>query len=268
MSLRLSSHTFTSHAVETEVEYRLLLPEDHRDGERLPLVLHFHGAMSSSASLELALPLYREEFDAGEFPRAIVACPSTPTQGGFYLDQEDGAAWETMVGTELPAHLEKTVGTFDRVALLGASMGGYGALKQAFADPERFTAVAAISPAVFPGESPADVPARNIPSVLGELHRTMAPGGDARSYARNSVHGRARSRDELIRSSELSVLIDCGAADEFLLHEGAAYLHEVLTELDIEHTFRLVEGAGHVGPAAERRTLEAIRFLGRALMSR
>jgi S-formylglutathione hydrolase len=55
-------------------------------------------------------------------------------------------------------------------------MGGYGTLTLAFAAPERFVAVAAISPAIFPGETPQDVPPRNIPSILGELHHAMSGG--------------------------------------------------------------------------------------------
>ncbi|ONH23295.1 alpha/beta hydrolase [Pseudofrankia asymbiotica] len=256
---------FGSASVRAPVDFRVLLPSDWDRGESLPLVLHLHGAMSSSASLELARPLYDELWRRGELPRAVVACPSTPTAGGFYLDWPD-AAWETLIAHEFPEHVAKIFGPFKATALIGASMGGYGALKVAFAAPERFDAVAAVSPAVFPGEEPRQVPARNIPSVLGELHAAMAGGaGDAAAYAANSVYGRLRANADAIRAARLPILIDCGAADEFLLNEGADYLHGVLLELDIAHIYRLVEGAGHVGPAADRRTLEAIRFIGTAL---
>ena len=255
-------------AAGDDVDYRVLLPPDWEQGEQLPLVLHLHGAMSSSASLEAAKPLYEDVFERGGFPRAVIACPSTPTAGGFYIDWPDGAAWETLVSDEFPDHLAAAYGPFTATALIGASMGGYGVLKTAFCDPDRFAAVAAVSPAVFPGETPESVPEANIPSVLGDLHRAMAHGsGDPDTYAGNSVYGRARRNADRIRSRALPVLVDCGAADEFLLHEGAEYLHQVLEELDIVHEFRLVEGAGHVGPAADARTRDAIRFLGAALIA-
>ncbi|RJL35721.1 alpha/beta hydrolase [Bailinhaonella thermotolerans] len=268
--MRIVKDHFAATSGAQEVEYQVLLPADPREGERLPLVLHLHGAMSSSRSLELARPHYEELFREGEFPRAVIACPSTPTEGGFYLDWPDGGgAWETLISAEFPGHLAKTYGPFTGTALIGASMGGFGGLNVAFGDPERFAAVAAISPAVFPGETPQDVPEKNLPSVLGELHRAMGHGtGDAAAYTRNSVYGRARANAERIRRAALPILVDCGAADEFLLHEGAAYLHDVLKELAIPHEFRLVEGAGHVGPAAETRTKEAIRFIGAALRRR
>ncbi|MFD0558858.1 S-formylglutathione hydrolase [Stackebrandtia endophytica] len=267
--LHIVNDLFTPTSVTETVDYRVLLPTDWDAAERLPLVLHLHGAMSSSASLELAAPHYEELYQRGEFPRSIVACASTPTVGGFYLNRPTGDSWESLIGEEFPEHLAATFGRAEATALIGASMGGYGALKAAFADPQRYAAVAAISPAVFPGEHPDEVPASNIPSVLGDLHRAMSHGtGEASVYLANSVHGRARAHADDIREASLPVLIDCGAADEFGLHEGADYLHRVLDELAIDHEFRLVEGAGHLGPAAESRTKEAIRFIGTALATR
>jgi len=220
--------------------------------------------MSSSASLELAQPFYNELWASGELPRALVACPSTPTMGGFYIDWPD-AAWETLVAYEFPEQLAPLTAT----AVIGASMGGYGALKLAFAEPERFAAVAALSPAVFPAEMPTDVPERTIPSVLGSLHEAMSGGtGDAATYAANSVQGRARAQADRIRGAALPIWFDCGAADEFGLYEGAEYLHHLLVELEVPHEFRLVAGAGHLGPATDERTVEAIRFIGRALSLR
>ena len=256
--MTLIQDAFDAQTVGARVEYRVLLPADHRDGEALPFVLHLHAAMSSSDSLERARPLYEAAIGAGEFPRAVIACPSTPTVGGFYI-----GAWEALTAVEFPGHIAERYGASTVNAVIGASMGGYGALKFAFADPGRFVAAAAISPAIFPGETPDTVPERNIPSVLGELHRAM--GADADAYAAQSVYGRARANAELIRSAAPRLCIDCGAADEFLLHDGAEYLHDVLDELGIVHEYRLVPGAGHVDAQAESRTAGAIRFIGEAL---
>ncbi|MEZ0112492.1 S-formylglutathione hydrolase [Catenulispora sp. EB89] len=266
--MHIARSHFASKTAGGEVDYQVLHPSDWEQGERLPLVLHLHGAMSSAASLENARPFYQDLFQQGQFPRAVVACPSTPTAGGFYMDWPDGNSWESLIADEFPEHLGETYGPFTATALIGASMGGYGALKVAFGDPDRFAVVAAISPAVFPGETSQAVPEPNVPSVLGDLHRAMANGtGNAEAYVKNSVYGRARLNTSRIRGAALPILIDCGAADEFLLHEGAEFLHRVLTELGIVHEFRLVDGAGHVGPAADARTWDAIRFVGTALIT-
>ena len=89
----------------------------------------------------------------------------------------------------------------------------------------------------------------------------------AAAYAAESVYGRARANADAIRSSGPRLLVDCGAEDEFLLDEGAAYLHRVLDELRIVHEYRLVPGARHVDAHTERRTADAIRFVGAALLS-
>ncbi|MEU8901091.1 alpha/beta hydrolase-fold protein [Nocardia sp. NPDC048505] len=268
--MELTEGRFNSTAVGREVEYRVLHPADLEAGEDVPLVLHLHGAMSSSASLDLARPLYEELARRDRFPRAVIACPSTPTAGGFYLNWPGGESWETLISKEFPEHLAASHhGPFTANALIGVSMGGYGALLAAFAEPERFAAVAAISPAIFPGETPQTVAEVNTPSVLGDLHRSMSYGtGDAGTYAENSVYARARRNAARIRGAALPVLVDCGAEDEFRLHEGAGYLGEVLTELRIGHELRLVQGAGHIGPEAEVRTRNAIEFVGDALTPR
>ncbi|MFI0895615.1 alpha/beta hydrolase [Streptomyces sp. NPDC020983] len=257
--------SFHAASAGRDVDFRVLVPADRAPGERLPLVLHLHGAMSSADSLERARPLYEEVTARGDLPRALVACVSTPTRGGFYIDGPDGG-WESVVAVDLPARLADGFGPLGPTALFGASMGGYGALKIAFAAPERYAAVAALSPTVFPGETPDGVPERTRPSVLGELHEAMSLGsGDPAVYAANSVHGRARAHAARIRAARLPVLVDCGAADEFRLYEGAEHLHRVLDGLGVEHTYRLVPGAGHIGPDADRRTVEALAFVGRAL---
>jgi S-formylglutathione hydrolase len=261
----LVAGSFDAPSAGRAVDFRVLLPADRAPGERLPLVLHLHGAMSSAASLEQARPLYDEAAARGDLPRAVVACASTPTQGGFYIDGP-GGRWESVVAADFPAYLAAQYGPLGPTALLGASMGGYGVLKLAFAEPERYAAVAALSPVVFPGETPDGVPARALPSLLGELHDAMSLGsGDPAAYAANSVHGRARAHADRIRAARLPVLVDCGGADEFGLYEGAEHLHGVLDGLGVAHTYRLVPGAGHVGPEAVRRTEDAIAFVGRAL---
>ena len=44
----------------------------------------------------------RSAWSRGELPRAVVACESTPTAGGFYMDSAGGPQWETLVASEFP----------------------------------------------------------------------------------------------------------------------------------------------------------------------
>jgi putative tributyrin esterase len=72
-------------------------------------------------------------------------------QRSFYADEAHGAAYWTFLSEELP----EVVGSFFRVSdrredtfVAGLSMGGYGALKWALHQPDRFAAAASLSGAL------------------------------------------------------------------------------------------------------------------------
>lgn len=72
-------------------------------------------------------------------------------QRSFYLDEESGLRYWTFLSQELP----ELVGRFFRVSqrredtfVAGLSMGGYGALRWALRQPERFAAAASLSGAL------------------------------------------------------------------------------------------------------------------------
>jgi len=260
----LDTLSFVAKTTGSEIEYKTLIPRGTRPGDPLPLVLHLHGAMSSSASLEAAQSAYDNAWANGQLPPALIACASTPTLGGFYIDYPEGPRWQSLIANELPNHLANRYNLEPRAALIGFSMGGYGGLSAAFRCPNRFVAVAALCPVVFPAETSAGVPSQNLPSVLNDLNNAM--GSDARTYGSNCVHALARRHAAAIRAGKLQIYIDCGEEDEFHLHDGAVYLHKVLDDVSIPHTFRSVANARHADAHAPARQDAAIRFIGSALV--
>jgi S-formylglutathione hydrolase len=263
MTSQLIAASFDAKSTGTSVDYRVLTPSNRTQGERLPLILQLHGASSSSESLEANKDAYDLAWSNGMLPRAIVACASTPSLGGFYIDGGEGKNWETLVGTEFPAMLGEQFDLSDTRAVIGFSMGGYGALKIAFRHPDKVRAVAALCPVIFPGEMPTSVPERNRPSILNELNNAM--GADEATYKSNTVYGIARSNYASIKLARQRIYFDCGDADEFHLHDGAVYLDRVLAELGVTHKFESVRGAGHADAAVHARQAKAIKFLGEAL---
>jgi S-formylglutathione hydrolase len=258
--------TFESRSTGTVVDYRVITPTAPDDREAFPLILHLHGAMSSSASLESAKTAYDAAWVTGVLPRAVVVCASVPTHGGFYIDYLGGPRWESLVGDELPDIVGSRFALNGRKAAIGFSMGGYGALKLGLRHPARYVAVAALCPTVFPGETRNAVPERNRLSILGELHQAM--GCDDAEFTRNSVVGIARAHADRLRNEFPPLYFDCGDHDEFGLHDGADYLDDVLQQLGIPHRFRSVPGVRHADAAAESRLSDAIRFLGTYLAAR
>lgn len=142
-------------------------------------------------------------------------------------------------------------------------MGGYGALKLAIKRAGAFCAVSALCPTIFPAERAIDVPERNRPAVLTDLNNAMDKAG----YEINSVPCLLRNRVEALKAAGTDLFIDCGEADEFMLHDGAVYLHMLMSELGVGHVFRSVHGAGHT-TLVEDRQRAAVSFIAAALRER
>jgi len=235
--------------LKDDVAYTVLTPAGWTATERLPLILLLHGANSSSEFLAALQPLIDGLWADGALPRSVVACASTPTVGGFYLGE-----WEDLVATDFPALLAAEFGIDERrMSLIGSSMGGYGALKIAFADPGRWQAVAAIAPALLP----VPLRARNTIGVLAEL---AAATTDPSARVLDRLHANA----DAIRASGLPIFLRVGDRDVFKLQDGTEELHRALWDLDIGHEYHLVLDGDHLGPEAMAAQRAALIFLGSA----
>lgn len=148
------------------------------------------------------------------------------------------------------------------VGVVGISMGGYGALKLGFTRPERFGAIAAVSPMVEPALYVDEVRPRNRfhypPQVPAAL---LGPDRDPRLYAADHPAHRARTHADRIRSAALAIYIDAASRDALNAHDGAEFLHRVLWELDLVHEYRLHADADHVGPSLVPRLMEAFTWV-------
>ena len=262
MSSSLTREIFQDPLVAGDVPYAVLTPAGWTKDESLPLVIVLHGANSSCEFLALVQPIVDGMWDDGSLPRSVIACASTPTAGGFYIDHPGGDAWESLVTEAFPRMLAKEYGVDStRVSLLGSSMGGYGVLKMAFAEPARWQAAAAIAPALLPALSPQDLRPRNTIDVLAQLGSEMA---DHDQYAENSVLHRAQSNAAAVRASGLAIFLRCGDRDMFAMHDGTEQLHRALFDLDIGHEYHLVHDADHLGPEAIASQRAALAFIGAA----
>jgi pimeloyl-ACP methyl ester carboxylesterase len=145
------SGTFFSHARHQSVGYTIAYPPGHGPGSVLPLVvvLHGYGADHTGAlaglSLSRALALHVDGLPLA--PMALVAADG----GGGYWHAHRGDDPMAMIVNELiPMCQARGLGRRPQpIGIMGISMGGYGALLMAEKHPDLFSAVAAISPAVW-----------------------------------------------------------------------------------------------------------------------
>jgi S-formylglutathione hydrolase len=239
----------------------------HHAGHEGRLLLQLHGGGSSAEELAFLGPLIELAWERSELPPMLLVCASTPPFG-FYMDSRDGSElWETFLAEEFLPHLRQTyrVGTKrENSAIIGISMGGYGALKIAFRRPELFCAVSAVEPGILPALSLSDLTPRNLLFTAESLAALgIEPPDEAHFRANNPASILVRNRDKVVATG-LRIYMEAGSADAVRLHEGTEFLHRLLWELDVPHEYRHILGAGHLGPSVGRRYLDALSFIGRA----
>lgn len=220
----------------------------------IPVCLFLFGGGGSAENLVEMAPLLRR------LPEMVVACAGVPPHC-FYLGEH-----ERVVSSALVDALRER-GANGPVGLLGISMGGFGALKIAFAEPERFGAVAAIAPMIEPGLK--DVPLRNRFGYPRELpSELLGPDRDPAVMAREHPAARLERQQDLLRRVDLPIYLDAGSRDALNAHDGAEYLHRRLWALDIRHEYHLLRDADHVGPSMPGRLTSAFKWVHDRLVDR
>jgi S-formylglutathione hydrolase len=221
----------------------------------LPLCILLMGGGGSRQNLVDCKPLFDSWRADGSFAPMIIATPSAGMS--YYL------GWEQFLSEEFPAHLRRQF-SIGSIVLAGVSMGGYGALKTAFAEPEKFAAVAAMNPMMEPGFNDAQIGARNrIHHSAGGPAELIGPQRDAELFAANQPAVRARENADRLRG--LAIYIEAGDNDFVNAHDGTEFLHRALWDLDISHEYHLWRGADHGGPTFVPRMKEMFRWLSTVL---
>jgi S-formylglutathione hydrolase FrmB len=126
-------------------------------------------------------------------------------------------------------------------AITGVSMGGYGALRFAFAHPELFSAVSAQSAALIT-QTPREL------SIAGHsgspLGRLMEPAFgepiNVPHWQQNSVFVLARKNQPGLRN--LAIYFNCGQQDDFGFEDGAAALDQQLRAEGVKREYHSYPG--------------------------
>jgi S-formylglutathione hydrolase FrmB len=248
---RADCRAFRSAILHSSVRYCVFLPASYStaDGktQRYPVLYLLHGLGGNAQSAALdgewnALQDLRSEHKVGDF--LVVAPDGWDT---FYINSRDG---KTLYGNfflrEFMPFIERTYRTRAGRAsrgITGFSMGGYGALRIAFGNPELFGSVSAHSAALMreppmginAGASSGNVAAQLLTKVFGNPI-------DQKFWNLNSAFVLAKKNAALL--SRMKIYFDCGTEDSFGFFKGAAEMHQTLDLLKIPHEFHLYPG-GH-----------------------
>jgi pimeloyl-ACP methyl ester carboxylesterase len=232
----------------------------------LPIVLWLHGGGGSCRFLETCQAQFVSCWNEGSLPDLVAVTPSAGWS--FYLDRRDGSErWETFLLEELVPSIRKQTGsTSGPLVVGGISVGAAAALRIAFKRPDLISAAVAVEPTIEAALRAADVPLRDRIHLPERVRKELF--GDpieAEYWLANHPPALASANGAAIAAARMALYLECG--DEDLLHAqyGTELLHRILFDEGIQHEYRLVRGANHVGPTVGPRLVDAIRFIGRAL---
>ena len=240
-----------SRILKHAVNYCVYLPAGYdagpakRPSKSYPVLYFLHGLGDNERTLFNSggwtlLDDLRQQHKIGEF---LIVAP----EGGqtFYINSADGSVRysdffvrEFIPLIETKYRIEKGR---DHRAISGISMGGYGALRFAFAFPELFSAVSAQSAALIT-DSPQELDtAAHSGAPLGKvLAAVFGSPIVVQHWKNNSPFDLAKRNQAALR--RLGIYFNCGRDDNYGFEKGAAALHEQLQKEKIKHEYHLYPG--------------------------
>ena len=260
---RIDCNALKSRILGETVHYCVLLPPsyDSVPAKHYPVLYFLHGLGENEQTLFKTggwnlIEDLRQQHKVGDF---LIVTPEA--KASFYVNSANGKVrYSDFFLQEFIPYIEANY----RIrrerkarAITGISMGGYGALRFAFAKPDMFSAVSAQSAALIT-DSPKELDAalragtpraRLLGSVFGNPI-------DVAHWKQNDPFWLARKNKAEI--GKLAIYFNCGNDDEYDFEVGAAALDKQLTEEHIKHEYHLYPGnhsasyfGAHIGEVME-----------------
>ncbi|MDR1763741.1 MAG: esterase family protein [Dysgonamonadaceae bacterium] len=226
---KVDSIAIPSRSMNLQVKAVVILPDAalKTKPERCPVVYLLNGYSGNEQQwlgIKPELPKIADE------KTIIFVCPDG--KNSWYLNSplKKESQYETFISSEMPAYIDAnyaTVADRNHRAITGLSMGGHGALYNAFRHPEIFGAVGSTSGAV-------DVRNR------GNNYELVDLLGDMASHRENWEESSVMNMLDRISNGQLAICFDCGASDFcFPLNEA---LDKALWAKGIDHDYTIRQG--------------------------
>ena len=248
---RIDCSALNSHILARVVHYCVYLPSGYDGGatqhpaKRYPVLYFLHGLGDNEQTLFNSggwtlLDDLRRQRKMGDF---LIVAPEG--RRSFYINSADGSTrYSDFFLQEFLPHIEGKyrirLGRAGR-AISGISMGGYGALRFAFARPDLFSAVSAQSAALI----------TESPQTLDSASRTGSPlAGVLAAVFGNPIavpHWNANSPFLLAKRNaatlkKMAIYFNCGQDDNYGFEIGATALHDELQKEGVKHEYHAYPG--------------------------
>jgi enterochelin esterase-like enzyme len=256
---QLLRETLRSQRLGRDVAYSLYLPDLEPPTLEPALVLYLlHGPGGDEKSWTGEDPVLRGPLVTamrnGTLRPSVLVMPSVGPNS-WWIDGAADAAASAFLEELMPkveARLSFAVHR-QRRALLGVSMGGFGALQFALSQPQRFCAAALLSPAVYDPLPPLDSAARRTPQFVRD-GKFDEPLWQASNYpGRLAAYARAPQK--------VSIWISSGDRDPPDILRAATKLYQRLRALQPAHTELLLTHGGHDWAALDVALAPALGYI-------
>ena len=248
---RIDCNALNSKILKQVVHYCVYLPAGYDAGAtknlavRYPVLYFLHGLGDNEQTLFNSggwtlLDDLRNQHKMGDF---LIVAPEG--RRSFYINSADGSVrYNDFFLQEFMPKIEGQyrirAGRSGR-AISGISMGGYGALRFAFAHPELFSAVSAQSAALITESAKElDAASQNGSPLAGVLGPVFGRPINVTHWKENSPFALARKNAVALRT--LAIYFNCGRDDNYGFEKGAAALHDELQKEKVVHDYRSYPG--------------------------
>jgi|GEM_PF-120411 len=267
----LKNQSLKSRILNRDIAYAVLLPKNYDStNENYPVVYLLHGfGDNESAWYNYGLITYYVDANAAETVPMIYVMP----QGfnTYWVNKYNGNyPYMDMLVTEMvPAidSLFRTVKSPQQRAVMGYSMGGYGAMIIPAKNPDVFKTGVALSMSFRTDKQYMLEPQSGWDSQWGSIFGGIGASGTERLtdyYKTHCPFYFFRNPGDPALSGQ-NYYFDCGD-DEESLSEPNNELHNMLRDLNIKHEYRVKNGA-HSWEYWHKALPEALRYISNAVQN-
>lgn len=253
---RIDCSALNSRILGQVVHYCIYLPSGYDAGagehppKRYPVLYFLHGLGDNEQTLFnsggwTVLDDLRHQHKMGDF---LIVAPEG--RRSFYINSASGSVrYSDFFLQEFMPFIEGKYrirsGRAGR-AISGISMGGFGALRFAFAHPELFSAVSAQSAALIT-ESPQqlDSAQRAGTQLAGVLAAVFGNPINVSHWNENNPFLLAKRN--AVGVGKLAIYFNCGQDDNYGFEKGAALMHDQLQKAGVAHQYHAYPGDHSLG---------------------
>jgi len=267
----LTERTLKSQLLNRDIQYAVLLPKEYDTlNSKYPVVYLLHGFGDDETAWYTwgDLQNYVDAIDPGKIPMIYVM-----PQGfnSYWVNQYDGAfPYMNMLVKEMVPQIDllfHTIKDPQHRAVMGYSMGGYGALITTAKNPSVFKTGVVLSMSYRTDHQYMNEPQSGWNVQWGSIFGGIGASGSARLtdyYKENNPFYFFINPNDISLKGQ-NYFLDCGDDEENLSQPNDS-LHDMLRNLNIKHEYRVRNG-GHSWDYWHGALPEALQFISSAVQN-